>query len=148
MNDKFAKVKRFGKNGFVAVLMLVALAAPVVAWPTASASAGHCTSKSFLTLPQWYRGVVVHDSQGKCAVKIDNLNKIWVIVLNVTDMLLQVVGYVAAGFVLYGGFRYVISNGNPDDISKAKDTIIKALIGMVVAMSAAAIVGFIVGNVR
>ena len=49
---------------------------------------------------------------------------------------------IAVLFVIIGGFRYVISNGNPQDMTKAKDTIIYALIGLVVALSAEAIVSF------
>lgn len=49
---------------------------------------------------------------------------------------------IAVLFVIIGGFRYVISNGKPQDMTKAKDTIIYALVGLVVALSAEAIVSF------
>jgi hypothetical protein len=156
MMSGLTRTKRLSRSVLIVAAMLVALMVPAVVWPTASVSANHCTSNTFLTFPHWYRGIVTHDDRGDCVVSLKNpprtgdvdLNRIWIVVLNITDMMLQVVGYIAAGFVLYGGIRYLISNGNPDDISKARDIILKAMIGMVLAISAAAIVGFIVGNIR
>ena len=49
---------------------------------------------------------------------------------------------VAVLFIIIGGFRYVISSGDPQDMSKAKNTILYALIGLVVAITAEGIVSF------
>lgn len=45
--------------------------------------------------------------------------------------------------VIYGGFKYVISRGEPDKIGKAKDIIMYSLIGMGVAFSAFGIVNIL-----
>jgi hypothetical protein len=34
------------------------------------------------------------------------------------------------GLIIYGGFRYVISRGSPDETKKAQDIILKALVGL------------------
>jgi Type IV secretion system pilin len=47
---------------------------------------------------------------------------------------------IAVIFVAIGGFKYVKSNGEPGEISKAKNTIIYALVGLVVSLSAQALV--------
>jgi hypothetical protein len=52
---------------------------------------------------------------------------------------------VAVGYVIYGGIQYVTSQGSPDATKKAQQTIINALIGVVLAVLAASIVAFI-GN--
>ncbi len=55
---------------------------------------------------------------------------------------------VAAGvsilFVTIGAFRYVISAGDPGNISKAKNTIIYALVGLVVSVTVYGLVTFVI----
>ena len=46
-------------------------------------------------------------------------------------------------FITIGGFRYILSQGDPQGISKAKGTIIYALIGLVIAIIAQALVVFV-----
>lgn len=50
-------------------------------------------------------------------------------------------------FAALGGFKYTTSNGDPQGIQKAKNTILYAVIGMAVSMSAYVIVEFVVGRV-
>lgn len=57
-----------------------------------------------------------------------------------------IAGGIALLTVAYGGFKYVISQGNPQETAKAKDTILFALIGMVICISAVAIISFAVEN--
>jgi len=63
------------------------------------------------------------------------------------NLLLQVffgvVGALAILFVVIGGFRYVISDGDPQKIEQAKKTILYAVIGLVVAISGEAIVTYV-----
>jgi hypothetical protein len=49
--------------------------------------------------------------------------------------------------IIIGGLRYVAAQGNPQDASKARGTIIYAVIGLVLALAAEAIVTFTLGNV-
>ena len=58
-----------------------------------------------------------------------------------------VVGALAFLFLVIAGFRYIISTGDPQDTEKAKNAIIYALVGVVLAMFAEAIVTWVVGNV-
>lgn len=57
---------------------------------------------------------------------------------------LVLAGLAAAGFIIYGGVRYIISQGNDDDIEKAKRIIIYAVIGLLVIGLAAALVNFVI----
>ena len=56
-----------------------------------------------------------------------------------------IVAYVAVGFIIKGGYMYMVSSGSPDAMAKAKNTIRDALIGLVIAISAAAIVDMVAG---
>lgn len=67
------------------------------------------------------------------------------VLLAIADDLLRVAALVALGFVIVGAFKFVGSQGNPDSTAKAQDTIVNALLGLAIAVSAVAIVSFI-GN--
>ena len=51
-------------------------------------------------------------------------------------------------FVTIGAFRYSASTGDPANITKAKNTIIYALLGLVVSITAYGIVTFVIGRVK
>ena len=69
-----------------------------------------------------------------------------IIALNVIDIALRLIGIVVVGLIIYGGFRYVTSRGSPDETKKAQDTILKALVGLVITMAAAGIVTYVVSG--
>ena len=54
-------------------------------------------------------------------------------------------GIVALIFVVYGGFKYVISGGDPQKVAAAKDTIVYAVIGLIVALSSFIIIRLVIG---
>lgn len=56
------------------------------------------------------------------------------------------VGGLAVLFLLIGAVRYVTSNGDQGQLTQAKNTILYAVIGIVVSLSAFAIVQFTVGQ--
>jgi hypothetical protein len=67
------------------------------------------------------------------------------VLLAIVDDLLRIAGLVALGFIIVGAFRYVASQGNPDSTAKAQDTIVNALLGLAISVTAVAFVSFI-GN--
>lgn len=58
-----------------------------------------------------------------------------------------VIAAVAVLMIVIAGFRLVMAQGNPQEIAKARNTIVYALIGLVVALTAEAIVAFALGKV-
>lgn len=110
-----------------------------------------CTPSSgaggnFLSLPTWYQYLDgTEDAFGKCVPVIDrsNATDFWLIGLAGIDILLRIVVLVTVGFIIYGGFQYMTSSGEPDRTKKAKDTILNALIGLVIAIVAASVVSFL-----
>ena len=64
----------------------------------------------------------------------------------VTNTMLFAIGVVAVIMLIVGGFRYVFSGGNSTNVNAAKDTILYAVIGIVVALLAYAIVNFVLGQ--
>lgn len=66
------------------------------------------------------------------------------IVKNVTGILLFLVGAVSVIMIIFGGFKYVTSNGDSNQIQNAKSTILYSVIGLAFALLAQAIVVFVV----
>jgi Type IV secretion system pilin len=73
-----------------------------------------------------------------------NLPNIFVTVAN---LLIFLVGAVAVIMLIIGGLRYVLSQGNSTSIEGAKNTILYAIIGIIVAILAFAAVNFVVQKV-
>lgn len=67
-------------------------------------------------------------------------------VQNVISTLLVAIGIIAVIMIIIGGIRYTLSNGDASQIKSAKDTVLYAVIGLIVAMLAYAIVNFVVGR--
>ncbi len=76
-------------------------------------------------------------------------NKVGVahIFANVANALTILVGAISVIFIIIGGLRYVISNGDSKQVTAAKDTILYAVIGVVVAIVAFGIVQFIASTI-
>ena len=69
-------------------------------------------------------------------------------VITIVNIFLILAGLVAAIFLIVGGVQYIISRGDEDATEKAKNTILYAIVGLVVIGLAAAIVNFVVGAVQ
>lgn len=55
-------------------------------------------------------------------------------------------GFVGVGALItfvYAGFMFLTSSGNPEQVKKAKDTMVYAVLGVAVSMGAYVILGFI-----
>jgi cytochrome bd-type quinol oxidase subunit 2 len=61
--------------------------------------------------------------------------------------LLVLVGIVAAIFVIIGGARYIFSQGDEDAQVQARNTIIYALIGVIIIILAAVLVNFVINAI-
>ncbi len=55
-------------------------------------------------------------------------------------------GSIAVLMITISGFKYVMSMGDPQATKKAKDTILYAFIGLMVAILSATIIKFVLGN--
>lgn len=67
-------------------------------------------------------------------------------VSTVTNVLLFLLGIVAVIAIVIGGIMYAASAGDPGKAKAAKDTILYAVIGLIVAILAYAIVNFVIGS--
>jgi hypothetical protein len=65
------------------------------------------------------------------------------IFITITNILLFIIGAVAVVMLIIGGIRYVVSAGDQNAVTSAKNTILYAIIGIVVAFLAYAAVNFV-----
>lgn len=64
------------------------------------------------------------------------------------NVFLFLIGAVAVVMIIFGGFKYVTSSGESSAVSSAKNTILYAVVGLVVAVLAYAIVNFVLGSLN
>lgn len=74
----------------------------------------------------------------------DTPTRIEDVIANIINVLLFVVGVTAVIMLIVGGIRYITSGGSQENVTKAKNTIIYAIVGIVVAVVAYALVNFVV----
>lgn len=68
------------------------------------------------------------------------------VVQNIINTVIAVLGIVAVIFIVIGGAQLVLSQGEPAKVKKAKDTILYAVLGVILAAMAYAIVNFVLAN--
>ncbi len=73
----------------------------------------------------------------------DEVNDLVGQIINVFSI---VVGIVAVIMIVYGGFRYITSGGDSGNVTNAKNTILYAIIGLVIVALAQFIVKFVLGK--
>lgn len=66
---------------------------------------------------------------------------------NVGNIIIFITGAVAVLMIIIGGLRYTLSGGDQGTISSAKNTIMYAVVGLVVAIAAYAIVNLVLSNI-
>lgn len=69
------------------------------------------------------------------------------VITRITNTVLLAVGLISVVMLLYGGFRYIISGGDSKKVTDAKNTILYAIIGLVIAVLAYAIVNFVLTTI-
>lgn len=122
--------------------------------PTSSTNVAAQCSREFLGLKPWF--AYLPDSafkSGSC--EIENFSflgsdgsdsHIGYVALAIADDLVRIAALIAVAFVVVGGVQFVTSQGDPEKAKKARQTILNAIIGVIVAILAAAIVSYIGGS--
>ena len=142
--------------GFLAAVVVASVSLTVVAPAPVEAKlgGGNCGMKGFLGLRPWYYGLctgnsendTIKEPQGDTATE-DMKAFVWTIILNILVDLLVIVGYASMIFIIYGGYQFIMSQGDPGKTRSATQTIIYAVVGLIVVLMAAAITSLVTGSV-
>lgn len=121
--------------------MAVMLAGAIVAVaPTAQVSAGtYCPNGTYVD-----GDLTACEEIGDQGTRGNDLMTTLNVIINVA---IGVIGFVAVVMIIVGGLQYTTSAGDAAKVTKAKNTIMYGVIGLVVALLAFAIVNFILTNV-
>lgn len=99
---------------------------------------------SFFGFPTWYKYL---DSEplpsGRCGPVLHSPADASLIGLAILDMLLRVAGFLAVGFVIYGGTKMIMAQGDPEKIRIGRNTVVNSLVGLVITIAATAVVTYI-----
>lgn len=141
-------MKKLVLHWMAALVFVTTIGGAVAVMATPQTTFAAACNERLLTFPTWYNGAV----DGNCEVVIakgnDGVKKFVLTVgLNIVEMILQLVGYIAVGFIIYGGYKYIISAGSSDGMTKARKTITNAVVGLLISIFSVVIVNVIGGAV-
>lgn len=137
------KLKALITNLSVASLFLVPTLAPVAvhaqtAGEAVNPQAGVCEGAENLQLP-------AGDPAAECANE-DVEGPVNNIIRTVINIFSVIVGVIAVIMIIYGGFKYITSGGDSGKISAAQQTIIYAIVGLIIVALAQIIVRFVLSR--
>lgn len=128
------------KSMIVAVVALSFVAVPVVAVPTTALAAtsiqNNLCSGTNLDITG---GNTTCNAKGSAS----NFNTL---LKNIVNIFSAIVGVIAVIMIIVGGLRYITSGGDSGNVSTAKNTIIYAIVGLVIVALAQLIVHFVLGQ--
>ncbi len=127
-------------TSFLASLALLVFAFPAIAL---AAPCNPGAGGNFLSFPTWYKYLEGEDVSGKCTPVVNSPSDAIPVLVAIVEILLRIIGLAAVAFVVYGGFRYITSQGQPDATKSARQTIQNAFIGVVISIIASVGVSFL-----
>ena len=74
-------------------------------------------------------------------------DKLFDIIKNVINVMLYAAGIIAVIMIIIGGINYAISSGDNAKVTSAKNAVLYAVIGLIIAALAYAIVNFVIANI-
>jgi hypothetical protein len=98
----------------------------------------------FFFLPSWWEylnGQV--NTGGVCEIDFAFPGDIWLVGLAILDILLRIAGFVAVVSIIIAGAQLITSEGNAEKATSARNRLMNALIGLAIAVIAAAVVTFV-----
>ena len=73
---------------------------------------------------------------------------LFVVIQNILNATFGIIGVVAVIMVIIGGYYYMTSQGEPNRVQRGKNTILYGIIGLIICLSAFAIVNFILNSLN
>lgn len=111
-----------------------------------------CNSTTYFGIPTWYKylGETTSESDAGtlCVPQVTAISDVLLIGAAVLEMLVRVAAMIAIMMIIWGGIKYITSQGEPDKTEQARGTIINGIVGMVIAIAATATITFLAGAVN
>lgn len=129
----------FSKLKIFIITLSVSLGSVLVLLPATSQAALFSGAKS-----QACSGISLHDNTPCDSASGTTLSDILKVALNILSI---VVGIIAVVMIIVGGIKYALSQGESNNTNSARNTIIYAIVGMVIVALAQIIVRFVFNNI-
>lgn len=110
--------------------------------PVANAAEMHGCDTKIFGIPVWYQYLGTENGND-CNVKTNQKNVPALVVLGFIDIALYLAGILAVLMIIWGGYKFILSDGSPDQIAGGRKTILNAVIGLLIAIFSAQIVRFV-----
>ncbi len=121
------------------LMLTLGLLMPIASLVTATPTYAACnTAKSCAQ-----EGVCSVDREG---CKTDPNTSVSSIITTVINLLSLLVGVAAVIMIIVGGFKYIVSSGDASNVTGAKNTILYAIVGLVIVALAQVIVRFVIAK--
>lgn len=137
MISKISKIR----NIVMAVALLFAFAAPAVVPAVALAGTGadiqgglNCGAELDIT------------GNTGCTANTTGPSGLQTLLTRAVNIFSIIVGVIAVIMIIVGGLKYITSGGDSGNVSSAKNTILYAIVGLIIVALAQFIVRFILGN--
>lgn len=118
----------------ILLIVLGALAGPLVIYAEGTKTKGTDTASGAIALPD---PLLLKTSGNEPEQAVATL------LSRVTFNLISIIGAIAFLIFMFGGFLWIFSGGNEDQIKKGRDVMIWAAIGMIIIFGGYAIVSFL-----
>lgn len=132
------------KKGNIMIRQIIYLSVTVVGAAILTATTVQATSLEPTTALSLFADTVEQAQSGVNAIGGGDAPKLTEFIKSIVNILLYLVGVIAVIMIIIGGIKYVTSNGDSSAVTSAKNTIMYAIIGVVVAILAFAIVNWII----
>ena len=132
------------KKSLHLLISVIAISTPLMLLPAMASASGYCNNiqQNINTGINSATG-----GSGQCgnanADVTSGIKHIAVVVINILSI---VVGIVAVIMIIYGGFRYITSGGESGSVSSAKNTLIYAIVGLILVALAQVIVHWVLNT--
>ncbi len=97
-------------------------------------------SNAFAETPSYYA------REGASSIVVPDGPDMMTIIKNLLNTTFGVVGVIAVVMMIIGGFYYLTSQGSPERVQKGKNTILYGIVGLIIVLSAFAIVNFVLSS--
>ena len=122
------------------IALTPAMATTIVSSPVFAEGTTSCDN-NFLGFVSWHNGL---DKNSDCTIKSPTAGSdgsglasfIWKIALNILIDLFTATGYISVFFIVYGGYLFILSDGDPGKMAKGKKTLIAAIVGLLICIFA------------
>ena len=103
--------------------------------------AGAGSGRSLLNFPTWDQ-YLDHDATDCHITNFSFPQDLFLVLLALVEIMIRLSAWVAVGFIVYAGFKFMIAQGQPDRIAEARAIIQNAIIGLVISVLSVAIISF------